>query len=104
MAVGWAGLRVMVARRPDSLGELSAAHIDGTTLALAIIVGAVSGIGFGIMGALHAWRQSTNEALKAGAPSASRSRASERLRGALVVSEMALSTRCSSEQRCSCAA
>jgi putative ABC transport system permease protein len=91
MLVGWLGLRAILIARPSSLSELSAAHLDGTTLGLTLVVAVVCGIGFGLVGAVYAGRRSTNEALKAGATNASGSRASARFRAVLVVSEMALS-------------
>jgi putative ABC transport system permease protein len=89
--VGWLGLRTLVAARPDTLPELATAHIDTFTLALTLTVALASGVVFGLVGAMHAGRASTNEALKAMALTASRSRASRNLRALLVVSEMGLS-------------
>jgi putative ABC transport system permease protein len=89
--VGWIGLRAILIARPSSLSELSAAHLDGTTLAVTLLVAVLFGIAFGVIGTMHAGRQSTNQTLKAGATNMSRSRSTGRLRALLVVSEMALS-------------
>ncbi len=89
--VGWAGLRALIAMRPSSHNELQAAHLDTTTLLLAIGVSIASGIAFGVVGALQSARTSTHDSLKNGALSASAGRRHARVRSLLVVSEMALS-------------
>ncbi len=89
--VGWIGLRAMLLLRPAELRELRAAHLDGTTVIVAVSVAVLCGIAFGVLGAFQSARQSTHDALKSGALSASHSRRHDRLRALLVVSEMALS-------------
>ena len=91
IAIGWAGLKGLVALRPGSLDSLQLARLDGTTLAIAIGVAVASGLLFGILGVLQSSRSSTNDSLKASALSSSHSRRERRLRAGLVVSEMALS-------------
>jgi putative ABC transport system permease protein len=91
LAVGWLGLRALVAMRPESLSQLSAAHMDGATLLVTMVIAAGTGVVFGLAGAMHVSRHSTHEALKAGALSTSQGRRHRRLRSMLVVSEMALS-------------
>ncbi|HEY9227312.1 MAG TPA: ABC transporter permease, partial [Gemmatimonadaceae bacterium] len=87
--VGWLGLKALVALRPSSLATLERAHLDGTTLGIAVVVALVTGTIFGLLGMLQSRRQSTNESLKSGTTSAAGRRA--RARMLLVVSEMALS-------------
>jgi len=89
--LGWLGLKAIVALRPPQMVELNAVHLDGTTLGVAIVVGALSGVLFGVIGAFQAARRSPQDALKAGALSTSGARGHGRLRSLLVVSEMALS-------------
>jgi predicted permease len=89
---GWLGLRALVAIRPDSLAELTEARMDGTTLLVTGAIAALTGVIVGLLGTLQAARFSANDALKAGAISASQSRRQRRLRSVLVVSEMAVST------------
>jgi len=91
IAVGWSGLRALVAMRPEHLTSLTEARIDSTSMLAAIALSVVTGIGFGIFAAIQAARRSSQEALKSGAPSASHARQQNRLRSLLVVSEMALS-------------
>ena len=91
LVIGWAGLRVLVSLRPASLSELSMARMDATTLLVTVALSAVTGLVFGVVGALQSARHSTHESLKAGTLSASHTRRHNRLRSLLVVSEMALS-------------
>jgi len=92
LLTGWLGLRALVAIRPDSLAEITEARMDGTTLLVTAGLAALTGIIVGLLGTLQAARFSANDALKAGAISASQSRRQRRLRSVLVVSEMAVST------------
>ena len=80
----------MVALRPPRLSALSVAHIDLTTLAIALGVTLATTIAFGVLGAIQSARHSTHESLKSGT---NRPGWARRGRGsaALVVSEMALS-------------
>ena len=89
--LGWAGLKLIVALRPSALSELSAASLDGNALALAVVLGAASGIVFGLIGAFRNARRSPNDSLKSAATSASHSRRHEHARSLLVISEMAMS-------------
>ena len=91
LAVGWVGLRLLIALRPISLAELSAARLDGTTLVVTIALSVLTGVVFGVVGALQAAQHSTHESLKAGSLSTSHTRRHNRMRSLLVVSEMALS-------------
>jgi putative ABC transport system permease protein len=91
IGVGWAMLRTMIAIRPSSRPELTAAHLDFTTLAVVIAVAVASGVVFGVLGAVQSSRSSTHDSLKAGSLAASLGRGHRRLRSVLVVSEMALS-------------
>ena len=92
LLVGWIGLHMLVSLRPDSLSELSTARMDGATLLVAIALAVLTGILFGLAGAVQSTRHSTHESLKAGALSTSHARRQNRLRSLLVVSEIALST------------
>ena len=92
VVVGWLGLKTLIALRPPTLSNLDAARMDTTTLLVAIGLGVVTGLLFGVVGAIQSARHSTHEALKASALSSSQSRRQHRLRGLLVVSEIALST------------
>ena len=92
VVVGWLGLRALIALRPSALSNLDTARMDTTTLVVAIGLGVVTGLLFGVVGAIQSARHSTHDALKASGLSTSHSRRQQRLRGLLVVSEIALST------------
>ena len=90
--VGWTGLETVLALRPATLTELDAARMDVSTLLMTVGLAAFTGLVFGVIGAIQSARQSTHDTLKAGSVSTSHSRGQSRLRGLLVVSEIALST------------
>lgn len=92
LILGWVMLRVLVSLRPDSLYDLLRAHLDATTLGVAITVAVVSGAAFAMLSAIHASSLATHEALKSGTlGTASRLRPRGGGRALLVISEMALS-------------
>jgi putative ABC transport system permease protein len=90
LAVGAAGLRLLVTARPESLDQLAVARMDWSTLMITVVLSVVTGIAFGVIGAVQASRHSSHDALKAGSLTTSLSHSHGRLRGLLVVSEMAL--------------
>jgi putative ABC transport system permease protein len=92
LAIGAAGLRLLIAARPENLAELSVARMDWTTFMVALVLSVITGIVFGVIGAVQASRHSNHEMLKAGSLTASAGRSPGRLRGLLVVTEMALCT------------
>ena len=92
IVVGWLGLQAIVAVRPPSLGELGAVRMEPIALGVAALISVVTGVLFGMVGAVQSARHGTHDALKAGTLSASGTRRQQRLRSALVVSEIALST------------
>jgi putative ABC transport system permease protein len=89
--LGWLGLKAILGLRPPTMTELSAAHLDVTTLLVTIAVAVTSGAVFGVIGAFQVAKRAPHEALKAGSVSTSQARGHDRLRSLLVVSEMALS-------------
>jgi putative ABC transport system permease protein len=91
LCIGWSALRVLVTLRPASHDELTAARLDATTVGIAVVVAVACGMGFGVISAIHASRQSAHDALKSGSLGAGIARAHRRTRAILVVSEIALS-------------
>jgi putative ABC transport system permease protein len=91
LALGWLGVKALVAMRPSNQNDLVATHIDVTTLEVALGVTLLSALVFGVIGILESRRHSTNDTLKAGALAISASRGHRRARTLLVVSEIALS-------------
>lgn len=87
---GWLGLRAIVALRPPDLADLELAHLDSTTLAMALALTLATSLVFGLIGLIQSARTSTQDALKAGAR-ASSGRRRGRARQLLVVTEMAMS-------------
>ena len=91
IGVGWAGLRALVARRPESLDQLATAHMNGITLLVAVGLAIFTGVVFGLVGAVQAARLSSPDVLRVGAPMAPGA-SHGRAQSLLVVSEMALCT------------
>jgi putative ABC transport system permease protein len=87
------GVRALVAmlkfRVPPS--QLESIHIDGWVLSFTFLVSMLTGITFGLAPALVASRLELNESLKEGPRGVAGTVRSGRLRGVLVVSEVALS-------------
>lgn len=92
LAIGWVGLHVLVSVRPEGLSDLAAARMDGMTLAVTLALSVLTGLAFGLIGAVQASRHSTHESLKSGSPGTSAGRSHGRARSLLVVTEMALCT------------
>jgi predicted permease len=86
---GWAGLNGLIALRPSSYDAIKLAHLNAFTLSVAISLAALSGIAFGVIGAVQSARYSAHDTLKNSATSASARH--HRGRALLVVTEMALS-------------
>lgn len=91
VGVAWLGVRALGALRPPALVELDGVRLDARTLGLAVAIAAVTGIVFGIVGAVHGRRYAPHDALKGGARSVGHTARQRRTRSALVVSEMAVS-------------
>ena len=92
LLVGWAGLRLLIASRPENLEDLGAARMDGFTLLVTVGLTVLAAIIFGTIGAVQASRHSTHDTLKAGSTATSAARGHGRIRSLLVVTEMALCT------------
>ena len=81
----------LVALSPANLPRIDDVRMDMTVLLFALGLSLVSTVLFGLVPALHASRLDLSDALKQGGSKATASRASARLRSALVVAEVALS-------------
>lgn len=92
LLIAWVGLRVLLVAKPESLSELGVARMDGMTLLVTMLLSVVTGIAFGLVGAMQARRYPAHDALKAGSLTSSEGRTQGRARGLLVVTEMALCT------------
>jgi len=90
VVLAWVGVKATVGIRPAGLPELASVRLDGTTLVLTACIAVFSAVAFGVVGAVRTGRR-THDSLKAGALSTSHSRAQDRVRNGLVVTEMAMS-------------
>ncbi len=95
LALAWCGLRVMRAINPGNIPRLDDIAINGTVLAFTFGVSLATGILFGLIPAFRARNVDLNTSLKAGGRSGQSTGGlrvtRHRLRGLLVVSELALS-------------
>ena len=89
--LAWWGLRALIAVGQKSFPRLAVAEMDFWVLAFTLLVSIGTGVLFGIAPALQSARSVTHDALKEGGRSGTASAASQRLRSALVVAEIALS-------------
>jgi putative ABC transport system permease protein len=90
VALAWAGVRLLLTLRPSNLPRLVDIELDGTVLAFALGLSVLTGIAFGLVPALQSARGDLVSALKDGSRGASAGRSRLKLRGALMVAEVAL--------------
>jgi putative ABC transport system permease protein len=90
VALAWAGVRVLLALRPDNVPRLVDIELDGTVLAFALAVSVFTGLAFGLVPALHSAGGDLLSSLKEGSRGATAGRLRLRMRGALMVVEVAL--------------
>ena len=85
------GVNLLVALGPADLPRVKEVTIDLRVLGFTLAVSLLTGILFGLLPALQASRPNLNERLKAGGRSATSGTRRQRLRGFLVIAEIALS-------------
>jgi len=90
LAVAYAGLRTLVALDPTSLPPLAPVALDGTVVIFALALGVFTTLLFGLLPALRTLRLNLVDALREGSQQATLGGGRQRLRAALVVSEVAL--------------
>jgi putative ABC transport system permease protein len=90
LVAGHWGLRVLTAAAPQGLPGGLVARLDGTVVAYALGLTALTAVLFGLVPALRFSRPDVIEALKEGGRSDAGSAVRTRVRGALVVSQVAL--------------
>jgi predicted permease len=91
LLLAWGGLAALRAIAPANLPRLDELSIDGRVLAFTLGVAILTGILFGLVPALQATRIDLNDALKEGGRGAGGGMRGNRLRGMLVVVEIAVS-------------
>jgi putative ABC transport system permease protein len=89
--VARAGVAGFQALSPGSVPRLAEAAVDARMLGFALVLSLLTGLLFGLLPALRASRADLGEVMKAGAPGSIGGSARDRLRGALIVAEVALS-------------
>ena len=88
LLAAWA-VDLIVTFGPGNLPRLLEVNLDGRVLLFTFAVSVVTGVIFGLAPAIHCSRVNLNESLKESGGRASGSRASKRMRGALIVFETA---------------
>ena len=90
VALAVAGVKLVVSSASDALPRVQEIHVDGAVLLFTLLISFLTGVLFGVLPALQASARQFVGSLKEGITSSSGVR-KQRLRGALVVSEIALS-------------
>ena len=90
LLAGYWGVTLLAAYGPEDVPRLAQARVDGPVLAFALGLTALSGLVFGLAPALRTSARPPHEALKEGGRSGTRAGSRDRLRNALVVTEIAL--------------
>ncbi len=90
LAFAWTGLRVLMTIDPTSLPPLAPVRLDLIVVAFTLVLGVGTTILFGLVPALRTLRVDLVESLREGGQQATLGGARQRLRGLLVVAEVAL--------------
>ena len=90
LAVAALGLRTLVALDPTSLPPLTPLRVDWTVVGFTLAVAVTTTLLFGLLPALRTLRVNLVESLREGTQQATAGAARQRVRGALVVAEVAL--------------
>ena len=90
LVLAGAGLHALIALDPTSLPPLAPVGLDLTVVMVTLVVGVVTTILFGLVPAVRTLRVNLVESLREGSQQATVDGARQRLRGALVVAEVAL--------------
>ena len=91
LMVAIVGTRLLVSAAPSTIPRLSSVHVDGVVLAFALGVSLLTGLFFGLFPARQLLRPGLTNTLREGGRGVIAQRGSNRLRRALVVTEVALS-------------
>jgi putative ABC transport system permease protein len=91
LAIAWYALRVIIALRPIALDRLADVHIEPAVLLWTAVVSVLTGMVFGGAAAAFVATQNVADLLRADTGVSSPGRIARRVRGALIVGEVALS-------------
>jgi putative ABC transport system permease protein len=84
------GVSILIALRPGNIPRIGDVNIDGRVLAYTLIIAVLAGVFFGLAPALHLSKPNINENLGQGSWGGGQAQRSNRLRGLLVLLEIAL--------------
>lgn len=94
LAIGFLGVRALVAANPSALPRLgpdsSGVMLDGTILAFTLVLSLLTGLIFGLVPALHASRADLSSTLKESTSRSGSGLRQNKARGLLVITEIAL--------------
>ena len=90
LALGWLGVRVLLATSPDSIPRAEEIGVDGSVLIFTLAVTLLTGIVFGLAPAFHLSPRTMGSALREGGQRSTAGSGRQQLRRLLVVSEVAL--------------
>src|SRR5690606_36646785 len=90
LGLGYLGVRVLLATNPDGIPRAAEIGIDGTVLLFTLGVAVVTGLLFGLAPALDLSGRMMNRSLRDGSGRTTAAAVRQRVRRALVVSEVAL--------------
>ncbi|HEX6363483.1 MAG TPA: ABC transporter permease [Albitalea sp.] len=88
--LAWAGVRTLLTLAPAALPRLSEVALRGSTLGFTFAIALVAGLLFGLFPLSHLTERRRASALRDGGQRSTASRARHRVRGALVVAQVAL--------------
>jgi putative ABC transport system permease protein len=91
LALAWGAIALIRAWNPGNLPFIDSVQLDARALGFMFLISTLSGILFGLAPAFQSSRTDLNSTIKEGGRTGASSRARGRARGALVVSEIALS-------------
>jgi len=92
LGLAFAGLKLLLSLNPPNIPRLAEINLDLRVLGFTLAVSLLTGLIFGLVPALQASKPNLNEALKEGARGSSAGGNRQRLRRALIVVEMVLTT------------
>jgi putative ABC transport system permease protein len=90
LALGWAGLRILVARAPTTIPRISELRLDASVLGFTLLLSLATGVLFALLPIARTGRLNLAQVLHDGARGASAGGGRRRGRSLLVVAEMAL--------------
>src|ERR1700746_4032340 len=91
LLLAFAGIRILTNFIPSSVAQIQTISIDGTVLIFTALVAVLTGIAFGLVPAIHGSNLNLNDTLKEGGRDSAGGMKGHRVRGLLVIGEVAIS-------------